>query len=290
MASSSLIEGGVVVVTGASSGIGTAFVRAVANRARVVVLVARRLARLQALQAELAGASATLEAWAVDLSDPVAVDALARRLQETFGAVDVLINNAGLGDGGLFEQGDPDKLAAVVQVNVAAVTRLTRLLLPAMVAQGRGGVLFVSSGYGLVWMPGMSVYVATKHYVTALSDALRCELEGTGVVVSQLCPGPVSTEFEQVAFAGKAPAVPSIVQISPEACARHGLRGLERGRALVIPGLKHHLLIGSYRLLPRPVARLVGRALGWMLRRTYAGRPPFSPEDTGSPPWSTPHP
>ena len=182
------------------------------------------------------------------------------------------------------ECADPDKLDAVVQVNVLALTRLTRLLLPAMVARRRGGLLFVSSGYGLVWMPGMSVYIATKHYVTALSDALRCELQGTGVVVSQLCPGPVATEFEQVAFAGKAPRVPGFVQISAEDCARHGLRGLARSRALVVPGWKHQLLIGSYRLLPRPIMRLVGRVLGWALRRMQTVPPVLSPGDSGSRP------
>lgn len=284
MAGSSLVRGGVVVVTGASSGIGAAFVRAVAHEARVVVLVARRTERLLALQEELAGAPATLEAWTADLAQPGAVDALAEHLLGTFGSVDVLVNNAGLGDGGLFECADPDKLDAVVQVNVLALTRLTRLLLPAMVARRRGGLLFVSSGYGLVWMPGMSVYIATKHYVTALSDALRCELQGTGVVVSQLCPGPVATEFEQVAFAGKAPRVPGFVQISAEDCARHGLRGLARSRALVVPGWKHQLLIGSYRLLPRPIMRLVGRVLGWALRRMQTVPPVLSPGDSGSRP------
>lgn len=265
------IDGGVVVITGASAGIGAAFARELAARARVLVLVARRRERLEALAAELPS-GATIEVRPADLTDVAAVDALAEALLQDHGCVDVLINNAGMGDVGLLEAADPDKITRLLQVNMVGLTRLTQRLLPAMVERKRGGVLMVSSGYGLVWMPGLTAYVASKHYVTALSDALRCELVGTGVVVSQLCPGPVATEFEQVAEAPRGFAVPGFVQLSAQSCARLGLRGFDRGWAVIVPGIGHNLLIQSYRLLPRPLMRLMGMVMGAGMRRLAGSR------------------
>jgi uncharacterized protein len=127
-----------------------------------------------------------------------------------------------------------------------------------MVRRGRGGILNVSSGFGMTFMPGMAAYIASKHYVTALTETLRLELGGTGVVVSQLCPGPVETEFQQVAGNPTGVDIPKFITIDPVRCARAGLRGFERNRAIIVPGFLPWILITMGRVSPR-----------WLLRLTY---------------------
>ena len=258
---------GSVLVTGASSGIGRELARQLAPRARALLLAARRADRLQALAAELRARHPALQVGthACDLGEPRAVEELVE-VAEAGGPVDVLVNDAGLGDLQLFEQASWDKLAQMVQVNVLALTRLSYRLLGSMLARGRGGILNVSSAMGLTFLPGMAVYGATKHYVTALSEALRLELRGTGVVVSQLCPGPVGSEFMQVAGNPTGRPVPGWLQLSPERCARVALRGFARGKALIVPGLSMKILLGLGRLAPRPLLRLLYSRVGRWLR------------------------
>jgi uncharacterized protein len=261
------IDGGLVVLTGASSGIGAEMARKLASRARTLVLVARREDRLRKLADELEGKGAAIEVRPCDLADVDAVAALIAALEADHGGADVLINNAGVGDIGLLETRSPDKLTAMLMVNCVGLTLLTRGLVPGMVKRSRGGVLNVSSGFGLTWMPGLAAYVGTKHYVTAFSDALRCELSGTGVVVTQLCPGPVATEFEEMAESPIDQEVPGLMMISAESCARHGLAGFGKGRAIVLPGLKHWLMMNSGRLVPRFLWRWVMVLIGRQLRQ-----------------------
>lgn len=259
------IDGGVVVITGASSGIGAALARLIAPRARCTVLVARRQERLETLAAELAPAD--VRVLPCDLADAGAVAALVQQLLDEHGAVDVLVNCAGLGDIGLFHASEPAKLASMLDVNVRALTMLTRGLLPGMVERGRGGVLNVSSGFGLTWLPFASAYAASKHYVSVLTEALRAELAGSGVVLTHLCPGPVATEFEAVAGNPTGQSVPGFVELDADTCARRGLAGFEAGRARVLPS---HAL--------NPVILLGASTPTWLLRLVYGlfgrlGRP-----------------
>jgi short-subunit dehydrogenase len=246
---------GTILITGASSGIGRELARQGAGRARAVVLVARRAERLAELRAELLirRPELVVSVQPCDLSDRASIDGMVAAAEREAGPIDVLVNNAGLGDMGFFDLSAWDKHQQMIATNITALTYLTHRLLPAMRARGRGGVLNVSSGFGLEFMPAFAVYAATKHYVTALTEALRCELAGSGVVMSQLCPGPVRTEFEEVAgnFTGKRPPT----EMTAEDCARIGLRGFARGRALIVPGLliKLALLVGA--LTPRWLKR-----------------------------------
>lgn len=263
------IDNGVVLVTGASSGIGAALARLLGPRARVLVLVARRVERLEALATEL-GASAVTTQVVVrpcDLGDPEAAAELARAVEAEHGRVDVLINCAGVGDIGLFEVADPDKLQAMLRVNILGLTALTRAIVPGMVGRGRGGLLNVSSGFGLTWMPAFATYAGSKHFVSALTESLRCELAGTGVVVSQLCPGPVATEFEAVAGNPTGQQVPSFIELSAEDCAALALAGFERGRALIVPGFWAWCMISAGRLTPAWILRQVHGLLGRLARR-----------------------
>lgn len=252
---------GVVVLTGASSGIGEAMARQL-GQARVLVLVARRKERLDALAAQLPNA----EVRPCDLTDLDACEALIAGVEADHGGVDVLINNAGLGDLGLFERADAAKITRMIDLNVRSLTFLTRRVLPGMVQRKRGGVLNISSGYGLTWMPVASAYVGTKYYVTGFTEALRSELHGTGVVVTQVCPGPVKTEFESIAGNPVGRPVPSWIEISAEQCAREGLAAFRKNRALTIPGWVAWFLITNGRLSPSWLLRLLYWPLGGWLR------------------------
>lgn len=256
------IDRGTVLLTGASSGIGQELARLMAPRARALVLVARRAGRLEELRDRLQERypQLGLHLYPCDLGDPVAVGLLLDRVAADVDAIDVLVNNAGLGYRLRFDQAGWSRLHQMVQVNVVALARLTHRFLPGMVRRGRGGILNIGSGAGLVAMPGAAVYGATKHFVDGFTEALQAELAGTGVVVTQVCPGPVATEFDDGDAAARIPAMPArLVRISAEQCAREALHGFERGRALVLPGARYRLLMRLLAPLPRPLHRLVAR-------------------------------
>ncbi|MEM7152665.1 MAG: SDR family oxidoreductase [Myxococcota bacterium] len=248
-----VLDGSTVLLTGASSGIGLELARLVAARASRLIIVARRRDRLETLRDELVAAHPKLvvDVETCDLSDLAATEALADGLLARLDAVDVLINNAGLGDIRLFEVSEHAKLQRMIAVNIEAVTLLTHKLVPPMVQRGRGGVLFISSGFGLTVMPGVAAYAGTKHYVSAFSEALRMELRGTGVVVTQVCPGPVATEFESVAGNPTGQSVPKFIELSPEKCAALSIRGFDRRRATVVPGFVMSILMWFGVWMPR---------------------------------------
>lgn len=254
---------GVILVTGASSGIGEAAARLLAARADVLVLVARREDRLTALAAELKAAypRCGVEVRPCDLTDGESARALVADVITLHGRIDVLINNAGMGDIGPFARAEPGKLDAMLRVNVIGATAMARAVAPAMIARRRGGILNVSSGFGLTWMPMFAAYVGTKHYVTAFSEALRVELADQGVVVSQLCPGPVATEFEEIAENPFGVSMPKFMEIDATRCARVGIEGLANGRAIIIPGVVAWVAITLGRLTPRFVMRGLTRLI-----------------------------
>jgi short-subunit dehydrogenase len=265
-----LIDGATILVTGASSGIGREFARQLGPRAKALILVARRRERLEELRAELLASTPALEVHveACDLADRAAVAALVEAVNAKVGGVDVLVNNAGIGgDLGVFDRAPAERLPALVELNVTSLLLLTRGFVPGMVARGRGGILNVSSGFGLAFLPGLAPYIGTKHFVTGFTEALRADLAGTGVVVSQICPGPVATEFESHLgnFTGR--KAPALVEISPVRCAAAGIAALDRGRAMVIPGLLMKAILGVAQWSPRWMARLFAAALGRLLRK-----------------------
>lgn len=261
------LDGSRVVVTGASSGIGRAIAEQLAPRVKALALVARRRERLDRLATELRERHPQLEVHVVpcDLGDREATRALAPALLAALGEVDVLVNNAGLGKMGVFDRSDLDEQVGMIEVNVTSVVALTHALLPGMVARGRGAILNVSSGFGMTFAPGFATYVGTKHFVTGFSEALRLDLAGTGVVVTQVCPGPVATEFEDVAGNFTGHDVPRAVQISAAQCARESIAGLERGRAIVYPGALLKVGMTLLPLAPRWLQRAaLGRSARWL--------------------------
>lgn len=258
------IEGSSALITGASAGLGREFARQLAGRAGSLILVARRRDRLEELRDELTQRNPNLNVHIqeTDLSDDRAVIDLCGRLERENIAVDLLINNAGLGDLGMFATSEPHRVKEMLSVNVTALTLLTRLLLPGMIARKRGAILNVSSSAGFLPLAGFAVYAATKAYVTSFSEAIRTELRGTGVTVTALCPGPVHTEFAETArrsVAGAPRTVPGVSHVSAQEVVRAGLAAVENDRALAIPGFIMKLGMTLVRLTPMPLLRLASR-------------------------------
>jgi len=257
------IDDSIVLITGASAGIGREFARQLGSRARSLVLVARREQRLSELRDELRNRNPQLNVHvrAVDLCDKSQIDELVRWLEENKIEIDFLINNAGLGDYGSFATSPSERDDEMLQVNVVALARLTRGLLPQMVLRKRGAILNVSSSAGFLPIPGMAVYAASKAYVNSFSEALRAELRGPGVTVTALCPGPVHTEFGDVARrpSGEPERGPEFVYVSAEKTARDALAAVEADRPVVIPGLAMKLAMFLVRITPMPILRLAWR-------------------------------
>jgi uncharacterized protein len=251
------------LITGASAGIGREFARQLASRARSMILVARRDERLIELADQLQREHPKLlvHIRKVDLADLGQLQAFLEWLDREKLEVDLLINNAGLGDSGPFAESDPDRNKEMTIVNVETLTLITRHLLPQMIAQHSGAILNVSSSAGFLPIPGFAVYAATKAYVTSFSEALRAELRGTGVSVCALCPGPVVTEFQQVAKReGMKPDIgPKFIVVTVEQVVRDALAALEADRPLIIPGFAMKLLMLLARLMPMPILRLLSR-------------------------------
>jgi short-subunit dehydrogenase len=238
----------VALVTGASAGIGREIARLLAAD-HDLILSARREPELRALAAELS--PSPCHVFPADLADPAAPRALFDSIAAANLTVDVLVNNAGFGDLGPFADADLGKMLRMIQVNVTALTELTGLFLPAMRARGRGRILNVGSVAGFQPGPLMAVYYATKAYANSFSEALASELEGTGVTVTCLAPGATRSEFAAASGmdATKAYAGRSVADTRPVAEA--GVRGLLRGKRMVVTGWRNKLLIFAERFVPR---------------------------------------
>jgi len=256
------LAGCCALITGASAGIGREFARQLAGRAGSLVLVARRLDRLEGLRDELTKKDPNLNVRcrAVDLSQSNEVDELCSWLEREKITVDFLINNAGLGDRGSFATADSQRVWEMLAVNIVAVTTLTRALLPPMIQKRRGAILNVSSTAGFLPIRNLAVYAATKAYVTSFSEALRSEVRKTGIAVTALCPGPVATEFSEVAerASGKQQRPsPSFIHVPVEDVVRAGLEGIEHAKPIVVPGLVMKIAMLFVRLTPMAILRRV---------------------------------
>ncbi|MEA2465984.1 MAG: uncharacterized protein QOJ57_110 [Thermoleophilaceae bacterium] len=250
-------------MTGASSGIGADIARELAKRGHGVTLVARREDRLKTLAEELGKAGVRVEVVACDVADPDAraqmVDTINRRGLD----VEVLVNNAGYGSGGLFVELDADSEVAMVRVNCEAVVALCHQYLPGMVERGRGAVLNVGSTAGEQPLPRQATYSASKAFVNTFSDALHSEMHGKGVTVTSLRPGPVKTEFGDVAgISEELFSAPDFTIKSSEHVAAAAVEGLEKGKRTVAPGMAAKAATIGGRITPRTV-------LLPLLRRQY---------------------
>ncbi len=255
-------EGCTALITGASSGLGAEFARQLAPVANTLVLVARRGEHLDALKSGLEGRYPGLRVcvYVMDITRENQNRGFVEWLEREGIHVNFLINNAGMGDKGPFATGDWAKIQAMLELNVVALTRLTHHLLPMLREGGRGAILNVSSIAGLVPLPFMAAYAATKAYVNSFSDGLRMELRDTGVTVTAVLPGPVETEFGGVASRGTDESrwdSPECLTETSENVVRQGLLAVARDRARVIPGWKVAAVMGLAVALPLGIVRRV---------------------------------
>ena len=246
----------VALVTGASAGLGVDFARQLAADGQRLVLAARRKDRLDALVAELGNARAV----AIDLGQPGAAARLMANLEVEGEEVELLVNNAGFGLWGKFETHDPGRLGEMIDLNVRALTDLSRAVVPAMIARKSGAILNVASTAAFQPGPGMAVYFATKAYVLSFSEALHEELKPHGIRVTALCPGPTRTEFGEVAgFAGG--KVFNRLGMDSATVVELGLRALERNQAVKVTGGLNKVGAAATRFVPRPLLRKIVGAI-----------------------------
>ncbi len=287
MARSFDLRGTTALVTGASSGIGLALAEVLAREVSTLVLVARRRDRLDALARDLLARHPPLRVLVrdVDLLDRVKAAAMIDALEAEGVTIDLLVNNAGFGDRGLLDERPWAKLEALLELNVVTLTFLIHRLLPGMLARGKGGVLDIGSVAGIVSKPGSAVYGASKSFVNALGEALHAELRSTGVVVTTVLPGPVPTEFGDLALqvdatpVGRAPRdhaadadrnpikLPGVFLVSAARCAEEAVEGLKRGEARVVPGGPVKAMAAVMDNLPRPFVRATLATAAKRMRR-----------------------
>lgn len=245
----------VTLITGASAGLGEEFARQCAARGEAVALAARRRDRLEALAAELPDA----HVFPIDLAAPDAAASLVNEIEAEGLEVATLINNAGIGAAGRFAALPLERQRQMIDLNVAAMTELCRLVLPGMIERKRGGILNVASTAAFQAGPNMAVYYASKAFVLSLSEALHQEVKGKGVKISCLCPGPVKTEFFEAA--GMRGSMYDKLAGDAADVVKAGLAGLDRNKAIVVPGLQNKIGAHATRFLPRAALRRIVAAI-----------------------------
>ncbi len=248
-----------VLVTGASGGIGEAAARQLARGGARLLLTARSEDALERLADELRRLGADAEVLAHDLGTPGAAHTLYERVTEAGHTVDVLVNNAGFGKLGAFAEGDAEVYEQMVTLNVTNLVALTRLCLPGMLRRGTGGVLNVASTAAFQPVPSFAVYAASKAFVKSFTEALHAEVEGSGVAVTCLCPGPTSTGFFDRADMSGVPG--GRPPETPEKVARVGLEALLENERLVVSGLTNKVTAVAARFVPTKAILAVGKRL-----------------------------
>jgi len=251
------------LVTGASSGIGLAIARTLAGLGHNLILVARRESRLQAIAEELRGqCGVDVIIQTADLSRVDAAEQLFQTLQNQKREVEILVNNAGRGNAGLFALQDPENMRGTLELNMVSLTLLTRLFADQMLSRGRGRILNIASVAAFMPGPGFAVYHATKAFVLSLSEALHTELNGSGVTVTASCPGPTDSEFHDQAHTHDLKNFDTVAFMSAETVAEQACKAMLAGESVVVHGALNKALAASPRWLPRKwVPRIVHRVM-----------------------------
>jgi uncharacterized protein len=230
-----------------------------------VTLVARREERLKELARDLEDRGVRAEVIGADLVDPAERDRLQSEIEDRGLAVEILVNNAGFGGGDDFAEAERERILEMVRLNVEAVADLASRYVPGMVERGRGAVINVASTAAFQPMPGTANYAATKAYVLSLTEALSAEVKESGVSVTALCPGPVRTEFTEAAgIQGSEEQLPDMFWMSAEQVAAEAVRGVDRGKRVVVPGLinRTQTITGQHapRAMVLPIVRRIWKS------------------------------
>jgi uncharacterized protein len=254
------------LITGASAGLGRDFARLFAADGHDLVLVARRRDRLDDLAAELEHAHGIkAHVLPTDLGQPGAPQEISDHLQASGIEVEFLVNNAGFGSSGAFAELDTRREIEMITVNVSALTYLTRLLLPAMIARGHGRILNIGSTAGFQAGPFMATYYATKAYVNHFSEALAHELAGTGVTVTVSCPCATATEFGAIAGNDKSQLFAGGAATSEEV-AREAYQAMMKGKRMIVHGARNRVMVQALRVAPRRVVHGIAAKLNKLVR------------------------
>jgi short-subunit dehydrogenase len=248
-----------VLITGASGGIGYEFAKLFARDHHHLVLVARGADKLAQIATELQAHGVTVKTIALDLAAPPAPRFLFDQLQREGVIVDILINNAGFGTFGEFAQIPEDEILGQIDLNIRALTELTRLFLPAMVKCRSGRIMNVASTAAFQPGPLMAVYYATKAYVLSFSEAIANELRHSGVTVTCFCPGATHTDFAKRAGMENSRLFKQFGAMSAEKVALEGYRAVMEGRTLAISGVHNWVVAQSNRFAPRKMVTAVSR-------------------------------
>jgi short-subunit dehydrogenase len=253
-----------VLITGASTGIGYELAKLFARDRHNLVLVARSGDKLAQVANELQSLGVTVRTYSLDLTQPPAPKFLFDQLQTEGFTIDILINNAGFGAFGEFAQMSNDEIFGQIQLNIIALTELTRLFLPAMLARRTGRIMNVASTAGFQPGPLMAVYYATKAYVISFSEALANEVRHSDVTVTCFCPGATHTGFAKRAGNDKSRLFKQLGAMNVEKVALDGYRAVMEGRTLAISGAHNWLVAQSTRFAPRKMVTALSR---WISER-----------------------
>lgn len=251
-----------IIITGASSGLGTEFAMQLAPHAEELVLVARRGDRLEVLKEKLTklNSDLTVHCEALDLNNEEEITSLCNKLSDGTYQPDTLINNAGLGDLGSFSKSNWEKLHSMLNLNMVALTRLAYATIPSMQKHKQGFILNVSSMASVMPIPDFAVYAATKSYVTSFSEALRLELKEENINVTALCPGPIHTEFGALADRDEKKSGPDMkawAYVTPTKCVEEALKALNKNKATIFPGIHIKVFTRLFKSTPMPILRLI---------------------------------
>jgi uncharacterized protein len=254
-----------VLITGASGGIGYEFAKLFARNHFNLVLIARSEDKLTQVASELQAHGGNIKTVALDLCDPSAPKSLYGQLQQS-ATIDILINNAGFGAFGEFAQMPESEILGQIDLNIRALTELTRLFLPAMISRRNGKIMNVASTAGFLPGPLMAVYYATKAYVISFSEAISNELRSSGVTVTCFCPGATHTGFANRAGIEQSRLF-KFGAMSAERVALDGYRALMKGQTLAISGAQNWLIAQSTRFAPRTMVTAISR---WVAEQVEA--------------------
>jgi uncharacterized protein len=250
------------LITGASGGIGSDLARILANDKHNLVLIARNEAKLNEIKISLENEfGIDVIVYAIDLSVPDAAEKLFENILKENIQINILINNAGFGDFSAFAESDMAKQEMMINLNILALAKLTRLFLPEMIKSGNGRILNVASVAAFMPGPLMSVYYASKSFVLSFSYAISNELKGSGVTVTVLCPGPTDTGFVEAASLGESKLFKIMKPVPSSEVAKYAYRYMMKGRLLAIPGFMNKIMWTAVRFSPRKTLTSVVRKI-----------------------------
>lgn len=250
------------LITGASSGIGMELARISARKGRNILITARRVNRLNKLKDELKSQyGINVYILPLDLAENNAPLELFDFVQKSNLTIDVLINNAGVGDFGFFYESNWNWQQTMIDLNIKSLTHLTHLFLPQMIQLDRAYIMNVASNAAFQPGPLMSVYYATKHYVLAFSEAVANELQDTGVTVTALCPGPTKSEFQETASMQKSRLINTVPLPDSKRVAEYGYKALMRSKRVAVHGSINKIFSVAVRLLPKRLVTSIVRRM-----------------------------